>query len=147
MANGLALKGPARLDAADIEPWLMTTSVALPTMGIGTPVELEADIDYAKGVLALNDLTGTINEGALSGAISVALDEARPQFSGQLTLDELNLEPFAAMVLGQSAFEGTGEGWPSAPFAPAVSAPSARISRSAPRRSRPARRSPPMIRA
>ncbi len=119
----MAVKGKARLNAPDIEPWLMTTSVALPGMGAGLPVEIEADADYADGLLVLDGLTGTANEGSVSGDLNAAIKDGKPHLTGQLTLDELNLEPLAAMVLGRSALESTGGGWSSVPFAPQVSAP------------------------
>ena len=121
--GGIAAKGKARLNAADIEPWLMTTSVALPAMGAGMSVELEADADYGEKLLVLDGLTGTINEGSVAGDINAVIKDGKPHLTGQLTLDELNLEPLAAMVLGESALESTGNGWSSVPFAPKVTAP------------------------
>ena len=123
LADGLSFSGPARLDAPDLEPWLMTTGVALPAMGVGMPVQLEADLNYGDGLLRLDALNGTVNEGAVSGKVDVALKGEQPQLTGQLTLDEMNLEPLAAMVLGETALESDGRGWPSTPFAPRVSAP------------------------
>ena len=121
--GGIAAKGKARLNAADIEPWLMTTSVALPAMGAGMAVELEADADYADKLLVLDGLTGAVNEGAVAGDINAVVKDGKPHLTGQLTLDELNLEPLAAMVLGEPALESTGNGWSSVPFAPKVAAP------------------------
>ncbi|MEP9388653.1 AsmA-like C-terminal region-containing protein [Mesorhizobium sp. KR9-304] len=121
--GGVAVKGRARLNASDIEPWLMTASVALPAMGAGIRVEIEGDADYADGLLVVDALTGTVNEGSVGGGINAAIKDGKPHLTGQLTLDELNLEPLAAMVLGESALESTGNGWSSAPFAPIVSAP------------------------
>ena len=124
LAEGaVAVKGKARLNAPDIEPWLMTTSVALPAMGAGLRVELEADADYGDGLLVLDGLTGTVNEGSVAGDLNAAVKDGKPHLTGQLTLDELNLEPLAAMVLGESALESTDNGWSSVPFAPKVSAP------------------------
>jgi len=120
---GAALKGQARINAADIEPWLMTSGATLPAMGAGTPVELEANVDFGNGVLVLDDLTGTVNQGSVAGALTLSAKNGRPVFSGQLTLDELNLEPLAAMVLGEDALESAGEDWSAVPFAPRVSAP------------------------
>lgn len=121
--GGVAVKGAARLSAPDIEPWLMTASVALPAMGTGMRVELEADADYADGLLVLDRLMGTVNEGAVAGDLNAAVKGGKPHLTGQLTLDEMNLEPLAAMVLGEPALEGTGDGWSSVPFAPKVTAP------------------------
>jgi hypothetical protein len=123
LADGLVLAGSAHLVAPDIEPWLMTASVALPGMGAGLPVELEGDVDYRDGLVSLERMTGTINQGALSGNLRVAIKEDRPRLAGEVELDELDLAPFAAMVVGQSSLEPAEAGWPSTPFAPQVSAP------------------------
>jgi len=117
------VKGNARLHATDIEPWLMTASIALPAMGAGAPLDLEAGVDYEDGLLVLADLSGTVNEGAVAGDINVALKGRKPHLTGQLTLDELNLEPFAAMVLGETALENAGGIWSSAPFSPKAASP------------------------
>ena len=101
----------------------MTTSVALPAMGAGMAVDLEADADYADKLLVLDGLTGAVNEGAVAGDINAVVKDGKPHLTGQLTLDELNLEPLAAMVLGEPALESTGNGWSSVPFAPKVAAP------------------------
>jgi uncharacterized protein involved in outer membrane biogenesis len=122
-ANGVAMKGPARLNAPDIEPWLMTAGVALPGMGAGLPVEVEADLDYGDGLLVLDGIDGTVNQGALAGGINASLKDGKPHLSGQITLDEVTLDPLVAMVLGDSALQDSGEGWPTAPFAPKVTAP------------------------
>ena len=122
-ANGVSVKGPARLNAADIEPWLMTTGVAIPGMGAGLPVDLEADLDYGDGLLVLDGIRGAVNQGAVSGAVNASLKGDKPHLSGELTLDEVTLDPLVAMVLGESALQDSGEGWPTAHFAPKVAAP------------------------
>ncbi len=106
----MTAKGSARLYAADLEPWLMTAGVGLPGMGAGLPVDLEAEADYADGLIVLDGLKGTVNEGAVAGDINAAIKDGKPHLSGQLTLDELDLEPLAAMVLGEAALESAGDG-------------------------------------
>ncbi len=119
----VSAKGKAHLRAADIEPWMMTAGVSLPGMGVGTTVELDADANYKDGLLALDGLAGAINEGAVSGNLDAAFKGGKPHLTGKLTTDEFNIEPFAAMVVGASALEVTGDGWSSNPFSPKVSAP------------------------
>jgi uncharacterized protein involved in outer membrane biogenesis len=123
LANGIAARGHLRLNAADIEPWLMTAGVALPAMGAGLRVDLEANADYGDGLLVLDALSGAVNESSVAGDVNAGLKDGKPHLTGQLTLDELNLEPLAAMVVGEAALESNGTGWSSAPFAPEVSAP------------------------
>ena len=53
IADGAAprAKGAVRIEAADLEPWLMTTGLSFPGMGLGTPVSLTADLDFASRLL------------------------------------------------------------------------------------------------
>ena len=121
--DALTAKGSVRLDAADIEPWLMTSGVGLPGMGFGLPVSLAADADYyGNGVLSLAGLKGTIEEGAVSGDLKAEMKEGLPHFQGSLTLDQLDLGLPAAMVLGEASLASEG-GWPQAAFQEKVSAP------------------------
>ena len=94
----------------DLEPWLMTAGVGLPGMGTGMPVALEAEADYADGLIVLAGLNGTVNEGAVAGDVNAEIKDGKPHLTGQLTLDELDLEPLAAMVLGEAALESAGAG-------------------------------------
>lgn len=114
--QGPAAKGRLALTAADIEPWMMTTGLALPGMGMGTGVELTAEADYANGLLVLSDLRGTVNEGAVAGDVNLDLDDGLPHVAGQLAVDELDLYPFALMILGDEALEGPEGGWAKTPF-------------------------------
>lgn len=115
--QGLAAKGKVALDAADIEPWLMTTSIAVPGMGMGAPVALAAEANYSQGRIALSGLKGSAAGTSLSGDVTAEFDAAKPHLSGQLALDTLDLEPFAAMLFGNEALAGDGTNWPKMPFA------------------------------
>jgi len=121
--QGAALKGRASLEAADIEPWLMTAGVAIPGMGTGTSMSFGADADYGSGLLILNGLSGAVNESAFSGDINAEVKDGKPHLTGELVLDELNLDPLAAMLMGDAAFASVTEGWPTAPFAATSTAP------------------------
>ena len=121
--EGIAAKGKVKLEAADIEPWLMTVGAGMPGMGMGMPVALEAEADYAEGLLVLAGLDGTVDEGAVAGDINVGIKDGKPHLTGQLTLDELDLDPLAQMVLGETAMEGGTEKWSDVPFQPKVAAP------------------------
>ncbi len=115
--QGLAAKGKVALDTADIEPWLMTTGVALPGMGFGAPVALAAEADYRNGRVAVSGLKGSAAGTALSGDVAAEFDAAKPHLSGQLALDTLDLHPLAAMLFGNDALSGDGTNWPKTPFA------------------------------
>ncbi|MBE1206907.1 AsmA family protein [Aminobacter carboxidus] len=122
--DGIAnLKGRATLQATDLEPWLMTSGVTLPGMGTGTQVELAADASLGGGILMLDRLDGTVNQGAVVGNLKAELNEGMPHLSGSLTLDELDLRPFAEMTLGAAALESENGAWPTSAFAPKPVAP------------------------
>ncbi|MGN6538005.1 MAG: AsmA family protein [Mesorhizobium sp.] len=127
-AEGFSAKGKAAIDAADIEPWLMTTGFGLPGMGTGTAAALSADADYANGLLVLSGLDGAVNEAAVSGDINVEMKDGQPHLTGALALDELDLGPLASMLFGDAAFAteaaSAGDaGWPSTAFAERSVAP------------------------
>ncbi|MFC3324014.1 AsmA family protein [Mesorhizobium cantuariense] len=120
--QGLAAKGKLSLDAADIEPWLMTTGIGLPGMGAGMSTSFSAQGDYGNGLLVLDELNGAINEAAVSGDVNVNVKDGVPHLAGALMLDELDLDPMAVALFGDSAFladkEETNKGgaWPATPF-------------------------------
>lgn len=115
--QGATAKGKISLDAADIEPWLMTTGVGLPGMGTGTPTSLTADADFGNGLLVLSSLSGAINKAAVSGDVNVDTKDGLPHIAGALALDQLDLDPLAVSLFGDQSFlAGKGGGWPTAPF-------------------------------
>ncbi|WP_378950002.1 AsmA family protein [Mesorhizobium sp. ANAO-SY3R2] len=118
-----SLHGRATLQAADIEPWLMTTGMSMPGMGIGMALDFAADASFAGGRLALDQFDGAINEGKVVGNLTGELVEGKPHLGGALTLDELDLRPVAQMLLGADALDGEGGTWAAAPFAPKSAAP------------------------
>ncbi|MBZ9675908.1 AsmA-like C-terminal region-containing protein [Mesorhizobium sp. ES1-1] len=128
-AQGVAAKGQLSLDAADIEPWLMTSGVGLPGMGAGMSMTLSAQGDYGNGLLVLDNLSGAINEAAVSGDVNLDTKDGVPHLAGALALDELDLDPVAVALFGDSAFLPDKDGadnsgaWPSAPFSPKSSLP------------------------
>ncbi|TIM60769.1 MAG: AsmA protein, partial [Mesorhizobium sp.] len=108
--------GKISLEAADIEPWLMTTGVGLPGLGTGMSTWLAADADFGNGRLVLSSLSGAINEAAVSGDLNVGVADGLPHLAGALALDDLDLDPMAVAVFGDQAFLGSGKAWPAAPF-------------------------------
>jgi hypothetical protein len=124
LADGLAaIKGKASVEAADIEPWLMTTGVNFPGIGLGMPVSLKADLDYGKKLLVVSSIQGEIADGPVSGDVNAELEDGLPHVSGDLAIDAFNLEPVAAMIVGDQALQPAATGWPSAPFQPEAALP------------------------
>lgn len=118
VVNGLAAaKGAVRIEAADLEPWLMTTGLSFPGMGLGTPVSLGADIDYGNHLLVVSNINGEIADGPVSGDINAEMKDGVPHLTGALAVDAFDLAPVAAMVVGDAALQPAGDGaWPSVPF-------------------------------
>ncbi|TGV13262.1 AsmA family protein [Mesorhizobium sp. M8A.F.Ca.ET.173.01.1.1] len=148
--QGPTAKGKVNLDASDIEPWLMTTGIGLPGMGAGMSTSLAAQADYGNGLLVLSGLSGAINEAAVSGDINLDVKQGVdgkdgvPHLAGALALDELDLDPMAVALFGDSAFlvdkngadksdnagksdkagkSNRASAWPSAPFSQKSSLP------------------------
>ncbi|WP_027057999.1 AsmA family protein [Mesorhizobium loti] len=132
--QGPAAKGKINLDATDIEPWLMTSGIGLPGMGAGMSTSLSAQGDYGNGLLVVDNVSGAINEAAVSGDINVDAKDGVPHLAGALALDELDLDPMAVALFGDSAFladkNGAGKSgadkggaWPAAPFSQKSSLP------------------------
>ncbi|PWK72819.1 AsmA family protein [Aminobacter sp. AP02] len=121
--NALSLQGRTTLQAADIEPWLMTAGVSLPSMGTGTQLEFSADTSFAGGPLILDGVVATVNQGAVTGDLKAELREGMPHLSGSLRLDALDIRPFAEMMFGVGSLEGGSGMWPEAPFAQKSAAP------------------------
>jgi len=115
-AQGPTAKGKVNLDAADIEPWLMTTGVGLPGMGTGMSTSLAADADFGNGLLVLSGLTGSINKAAVSGDINIDAKDGLPHLAGALALDELDLDPLAVSLFGDQSFAPAKGEWPTTPF-------------------------------
>jgi len=127
-ATSFAEAGPAghgrlRIDADDIEPWLMTAGVVLPGMGMGTAVSLAADADYDEGLLVLGQISGTIDEEAVAGDINAAMKDGLPHLSGAMTLDAFDVEPAVTMLLGDASVIAEDGSWSAAPFRAAAALP------------------------
>ncbi|RWH76136.1 MAG: AsmA family protein [Mesorhizobium sp.] len=121
--QGATAKGKVSLEAADLEPWLMTTGIGLPGLGTGMSTWLAADADLGNGLLVLSGLSGAINEAAVSGDVNVDVKDGLPHLAGALALDELDLDPMAVALFGDQAFLGSGKAWPAAPFSQKSSLP------------------------
>ena len=121
--DGVSAKGEVRLEADDIEPWMMTTGTVFPGMGTGLPVALKADADIGAGLLVLSEIGGTIDDNTVAGDINADIREGTPNLTGAVSVDVFDLEPFAAMLLGDGVTVGEGGAWASEPFKPQATMP------------------------
>lgn len=122
-ADALSLSGSARLESANLEPWLITAGVALPGASIGLPVSLEADIDFRDGLMVVSGLSGDAAGSSVAGDLNVAFGEEIPAVSGWVSLDMFDLALVTEMVTGAAALADDGQGWPEEPFHQAMAAP------------------------
>jgi uncharacterized protein involved in outer membrane biogenesis len=114
--EGLGLTGPASIEARDLEPWLLTTGVALPGTGEGLPVSLSAELDYAAGLAVLSGLSGSIAGVDTNGDLNVQTIDGLPHITGAISASVLDLGLVAEMIVGQEAMAPGGRVWPTAPF-------------------------------
>jgi uncharacterized protein involved in outer membrane biogenesis len=121
--NGPSARGQAMIEAEDIEPWLMTLGFALPGMGLGLPLELAGEMDFAENLLVLTDLTGQVAGVELSGDLNVRQIEGRPQLSGDLRVETLDLALPATLVLGEAVLDAVDGETMDAVFWPKASSP------------------------
>ena len=101
----------------------MTAGVSFPGMGLGTPVSLTAGVDFANGLLVVSNIAGEIADGPVAGNVNAEIKDGLPHLSGDLAMDAFDLEPVAAMLVGEPALQGAEGDWPTAPFQAKVATP------------------------
>lgn len=109
----LGLNGALTLSAQSMEPFVALAGRPLPLAG---PVLLAAELaTEPDGSLAVDDLTGTIDDVPLSGSINVA----GRRLSGALTLGTADLAALSSLILGTDAWRRPAETdtlWPTTAF-------------------------------
>ena len=116
-------QGAVRIEAADLEPWLMTTGVSFPGMGLGTPVSLTASLDFANGLLVVSDIQGEIADGPVAGNVNAEIKDGLPHLTGDLAIDAFDLDRSPPCWSATQALQGAEGNWPSAPFQAKVATP------------------------
>ena len=112
-------KGKVSLEAADIEPWLMTTGIGLPGMGTGMPVVACGRRRLTATACWCCPASAAPSTRVRFPATSMSTSRTGCRIlTGALALDELDLDPMAAMVLGDQALPGAGEGLADRPVQP-----------------------------
>ncbi len=123
-AEGIGASGKARLEGADIEPWLAAAGVTLPGMGLGLAADLSSDVTLSPGRLKLDRLDGSIGGVPVSGDIEATLpDTGVAHIAGKLSTRFLPLDDALALVLGEGTLQGDGQAWSDAAFPPQINAP------------------------
>jgi uncharacterized protein involved in outer membrane biogenesis len=112
----LYAKGQVKLDASDLEPWLIATGFAYPGMGIGLPAKLDSAVEFKKGVLKFTGLKGKIVDGDVEGDIAASMENGLPKLTGAVSFDTLLMEPLAMALFGDDAFAAEPGAWPETAF-------------------------------
>ncbi len=124
----LTSSGKAVVKAADLQPFMAATGYALPGFGMGLPVDLKTDFQFAKDIVRLPNLTGTVDGDAVTAKIEAnRADDGTPQLKGEAKFGRLDLGNFVAFMLGPQTFEISGKNkdnvWPDGVFAKAPAFP------------------------
>lgn len=122
-ADATSAKGTARIEGADLEPWLAAAGFALPGMGYGLPMDLGASLALSSAGLDWSELEGTIGDVAVSGEGHASFDRDIPALSGRVETDFLPLDLAMAFPIGEGTLEGDGESWSTTAFAARANAP------------------------
>ena len=120
-----AVRGAARLSAADLAPLLQASAVILPDMTDRLPAALAGTLDWTPSGAALTGVTGTLSGAAVRGRLAVASGDAKPRVTGAIDIDRLAFATLAALALGPSKPGGPGAIWSSAPFGASLADPPA----------------------
>ncbi|RCS25445.1 AsmA family protein [Phyllobacterium salinisoli] len=127
--DDLTGSGKAVLKTADLQPFAAAVGYALPGYGEGLPVDLTSDFQFAKDIVRLPNLAGTLDGETVAAKLEASLaDSGDPQLKGEVKVSRLDLGALAGFMLGSQAFEsgnsGTGGGvWPKGAFANAPAFP------------------------
>ncbi|WP_146119462.1 AsmA family protein [Phyllobacterium phragmitis] len=127
--DDLTGSGKAVLKTADLQPFAAAAGYTLPGFGEGLPVDLSSDFQFAKGIVRLPNLAGTVDEETIAAKLEASLaDGGEPQIKGEAKVHRLDLGMLAAFMLGPEAFERQdggkkGDIWPNGDFANAPAFP------------------------
>lgn len=124
--GGLTLDGRApptvtglavAVKSTDLTP--LALGAGIPALPDGVTVDLTATASGTTERLALAGLSGTLENVALSGDITVATGNGPPRLTGALRTGGLDLTALAGLSLGPDAFTpGPRNGWPTTAFNP-----------------------------
>lgn len=109
-------RGKLKLDASDLEPWLIATGIAYPGMGIGLPVSLSSAVELDGGVLRFSGLSGKIVDGTVAGDFAASMENGVPKITGTASFDTVLMEPMAMALFGDEAFAAEPDAWPQTAF-------------------------------
>lgn len=108
--------GKIKLTSSDFDPYLNATGLVFAGVGMGTAVTYASDVDFYQGNLLLNKVEANIADIGLGGSLNMAIAE-RSTVSGALNLSELDAKWLGENLLGIGAFDVTGNGISTNPFA------------------------------
>lgn len=117
LADDVTASGKAEIKADNLEPFLASGGYSLPGFGLGLAVALTSDVQFAKGIVRLPNLQGTISDNKISAKLEALQPEnASPLLRGEAEADEVDLQFLSEIMLGTGAFTSQKKGWPQQKF-------------------------------
>jgi len=113
-------QGAITINTRDAAPLLRSVGYGLPDVTQVLPVEGHAQLQWQGVRLHLTQLNAALAGQRLGGALAVEWSNARPQLTGELQAQRVNLPQLAALLLGPSLSAKPGEIWSDQPFAPGM---------------------------
>lgn len=99
--NELRFTGVGDLNSGDIEPWLDLFGYIFPNTGLGTEATAKTRIQFEGNSYTFSELSGEIGGNSFAGDLSVLWPENAPKITGELRLDDLDLEFLTAVLTGR----------------------------------------------
>ncbi len=88
-----------KLQSDDLEPYLLLNGIAIPQMGAGLPMKMQAAINVSKDAIVLDNLEGTADHNVFSGRLSLGRGIS-PKLTGKMSLDTLDFAWLAEAAIG-----------------------------------------------
>ncbi|MGU3575714.1 AsmA family protein [Brucellaceae bacterium C25G] len=117
MADDITASGKAQLKADNFEPFLASAGYSLPGYGLGLPVELSSDVQFAKSIIRLPNLQGSVADNKISMKLeALQPDNSSALLRGEAQTDEFDLQLLSEIMLGGEAFTSSKKTWPQQKF-------------------------------
>ncbi|WP_374831780.1 AsmA family protein [Paenochrobactrum pullorum] len=117
LADDVTASGKAHIKAENFEPFLASNGYSLPGFGLGLPVELVSDVQFAKGIIRLPNLQGSVSGNKISAKLEALKPEnASALLRGEVEADDADLQFLSEIMLGTDAFTSRKNTWPQQKF-------------------------------
>jgi AsmA-like C-terminal region len=94
--------GQAKIEAADVEPWVTMLGYLVPGMGLGTVAEMSAAVSHRNGKTVLREIDAVLNGNRIDGDLTVTAPDAVPVVRGDLAIETLDAGQLFAVISGDA---------------------------------------------